>query len=75
MLLSAENVLKPTLATVWLDKVKEDFSEDAVDASEVANLSDYKAKHGRRLRRMQSQNGIERAVYSLFEVLGLKNAA
>lgn len=75
MLLSAENVLKPKLTTVWLDKVKQDYPEETADTGGVAKLSDYKAKSGRRLRRMQSQNGVERAVYSFFEVLGLKNAA
>ncbi|MBC7999079.1 MAG: hypothetical protein IAF58_14110 [Leptolyngbya sp.] len=75
MLLNTENVLKPTLTTVWLDKIKEDFSEEIVDLNEVSHQSEFKGIHERKLRRMQCQNGLERAVHNLFEVLGIRNAA
>ncbi|MBA3994777.1 MAG: hypothetical protein C0469_14760 [Cyanobacteria bacterium DS2.3.42] len=76
MILEPTNICKPKLSSVWLDRVKEEYpAEQAKDEEEFFSAYEWKLAHKRRLRRMQSQNVVERTVVNLFENLGLREAA
>ncbi len=76
MILEPTNIRKPKLSSVWLDRVKDEFPEEKEQAEqEFFTAFEWKLAHKRRLRRMQSQNHIERTVTNLFENLGWKSAA
>ncbi len=76
MILEPTNILKPKLSSVWLDRVKEDYPEEQqIDDEEYFTAYEWKVAHKRRLRRMQSQNVVERTVVNLFENLGFREAA
>lgn len=76
MILEPTNILKPKLSSVWLDRVKEDYPEEQQkDEEEYFTAYEWKVAHKRRLRRMQSQNVVERTVVNLFENLGFREAA
>ncbi|PZM80264.1 MAG: hypothetical protein DKT66_13415 [Candidatus Melainabacteria bacterium] len=76
MILEPTNVKKPKLSSVWLERIKDEYpDEKAEDEKEFFSAFEWKLAHKRRLRRMQSQGHVERAVTNLFENLGLKNVA
>jgi hypothetical protein len=75
MILEPTNVRKPKLSSVWLDRIKEEYPEEKAEAEEeFFTAFEWKLAHKRRLRRMQSQGHVERAVSNLFENLGLRDA-
>lgn len=75
MILEPTNIRKPKLSSVWLDRVKEEYPEaQEADENEFFTAYEWKLAHKRRLRRMQSQNAVERTVTNIFENFGLKAA-
>ncbi len=76
MILEPDNLRKPRLSSLWLDSIREEYPEERVGEEEqFFTAFEWKLAHKRRLRRMQSQGHLERALTSLFENLGFKEAA
>jgi hypothetical protein len=69
MLLEKEFVNKPAPQEVWLQAINtEPTSEAAVDPNATTKIIRSRV---RKLRRMQSQNFVQRALYNVTSVMGM----